>query len=308
MILSRCGKSKTDPRRRLPAHVPGDGRLVPNGGRLPRLRSTPALASRVRVPSVRRGRGTVGDGAGRAQVYGVQRGNLADSRHGVPGHLQAVADVVAGDVVHHQPEEWGERLGPAASAGPGQRRDGLDLAAHAAQGHGAARAGAAHWRHRDRETAVGGPEEGTRGRETETKALVVVATEKRGHAIGRIRVRRIKDGSAKSLRQFIRETIEPGSTIQTDGWRGDAGLEQAHEVMPRVPTVAARLTRWLLGTLHGGIQYQHLDDSLDAFTFRFHRRRAPARGLLFHRLAQQAVAVGPAPCHVIISGPRPLLG
>ena len=174
------------------------------------------------------------------------------------------------------------------------------------------------------ETYVGGPEEGTRGRETEKKAIVVVATEKRGHAIGRIRLRRIKDVSAESLLQFIRETIEPGATIHTDGWRGYAGLadagyphrvtvisagpEQAHEVMPRVHTVAALLKRWLLGTLQGGIQHQHLDYYLDEFTFRFNRRRSQARGLLFHRLAQQAVAVWPAPCHVIISGPRPLLG
>ena len=174
------------------------------------------------------------------------------------------------------------------------------------------------------ETYVGGPEEGKRGRETEKKAIVVVATEKRGHAIGRIRLRRIKDVSAKSLRQFIRETIEPGATIHTDGWRGYAGLadagyphrvtvisagpDQAHEVMPRVHKVAALLKRWLLGTLQGGIQYQHLDYYLDEFTFRFNRRRSQARGLLFHRLAQQAVAIGPAPYHIIISGPGPLLG
>jgi hypothetical protein len=50
----------------------------------------------------------------------------------------------------------------------------------------------------------------------------------------------------------------------------------------------------------GGIQHQHLDCYLDEFTFRFSRRRSQARGLLFHRLAQQAVAVGPAPCHTII--------
>ena len=159
------------------------------------------------------------------------------------------------------------------------------------------------------ETYVGGPEEGKRGRETEKKALVVVATEKRGHAIGRIRLRRIKDVSAKSLRQFIRETIEPGATIHTDGWRGYAGLadagyphrvtvisagpEQAHEVMPRVHKVAALLKRWLLGTLQGGIQYQHLDYYLDEFTFRFNRRRSQARGLLFHRLADSCFTASP---------------
>jgi hypothetical protein len=82
-----------------------------------------------------------------------------------------------------------------------------------------------------------------------------------------------------------------------------AGLEPAHEVMPRVHKVAALLKRWLLGTHHGGMQHQHLDYYLDEFTFRFNRRRSQARGLLFHRLAQQAVAIGPAPYHDIISGP-----
>jgi hypothetical protein len=46
------------------------------------------------------------------------------------------------------------------------------------------------------------------------------------------------------------------------------------------------------------IQHQHLDCYLDEFTF-FNRRRSQARGLLFHRLAQQAVAAGPAPHQII---------
>ena len=78
------------------------------------------------------------------------------------------------------------------------------------------------------------------------------------------------------------------------------GSEPAHEVMPRVHKVAALLKRWLLGTLQGGIQHQHLDYYLDEFTFRFNRRRSQARGLLFHRLVQQAAAVGPTPYHSII--------
>jgi transposase-like protein len=170
------------------------------------------------------------------------------------------------------------------------------------------------------ETYVGGPEEGKRGREIEKKSIVVVAAEKNGRGIGRIRLRRVKDVSAESLLDFIRETVEPGATIHTDGWKGYAGLpiagykhrvtfvsggdEQAHEVMPRVHNVAALLKRWLLGTLQGGVQQQHLDYYLDEFTFRFNRRRSNARGLLFHRLAQQAVAVGPAPYSSIVSGGR----
>jgi hypothetical protein len=48
------------------------------------------------------------------------------------------------------------------------------------------------------------------------------------------------------------------------------------------------------------VQHQHLDYYLDEFTFRFNRRRSNTRGLLFYRLAQQAVAVGPAPYNSII--------
>jgi transposase-like protein len=168
------------------------------------------------------------------------------------------------------------------------------------------------------ETYVGGPEEGKRGREIEKKSIVVVAAEKNGRAIGRIRLKRVPDVSADALLGFIREAADPGATIHTDGWRGYAGLpaagykhhvtvigegdEQAHEIMPRVHKVASLLKRWLLGTLQGGVQHQHLDYYLDEFTFRFNRRRSNTRGLLFYRLAQQAVAVGPAPYSSIIHG------
>ena len=124
-----------------------------------------------------------------------------------------------------------------------------------------------------------------------------------------------------SLLDFIREAVEPGATLHTDGWKSYAGLpsagyqhrvtviggrdQQAHEVMPRVHNVASLLKRWLLGTLQGEIQPQHLDDYLDEFTFRFNRRRSNARGLLFYRLAQQAVAVAPAPYRAIIYGNSP---
>jgi transposase-like protein len=176
------------------------------------------------------------------------------------------------------------------------------------------------------ETYVGGPEEGKRGRQTEDKAIVVVAAEKSGRGIGRIRLRHVADGSADSLSPFVQAVAVPGSTIHTDGWSGYArlptlgyqhqvtvisgGFDPAHVVMPRVHNVASLLKRWLMGTHQGGIQDQHLDYYLDEFTFRFNRRRSQARGLLFHRLAQQAVAVGPAPYHQIIatSDPAPALG
>jgi hypothetical protein len=70
--------------------------------------------------------------------------------------------------------------------------------------------------------------------------------------------------------------------------------------MPRVQLVASLPKRWLIGTHQGGVQHQHLDYYLDGFTFRFNRRRSKVRGLPFHRLAQQAAAVGPAPYHAIV--------
>ena len=50
-----------------------------------------------------------------------------------------------------------------------------------------------------------------------------------------------------------------------------------------------------MGTHHGAVSPEHLDYYLDEFTFRFNRRLARARGLLFYRLLQQAVEVDPVP-------------
>ena len=152
---------------------------------------------------------------------------------------------------------------------------------------------------------------GAQGRSTATKALVVVAAEEVGRGIGRIRMRRIPNASAVSLGGFVQEAIEPGSEVHTDGWhgydrlkgsgyrhrvtylRGDAEL--AMEQLPRVHRVVSLLKRWLLGTHQGAVSPGHLDYYLDEFTFRFNRRRSRHRGMLFFRLAQQAVAVDPVP-------------
>jgi len=137
--------------------------------------------------------------------------------------------------------------------------------------------------------------------------------------LGRIRLQQIGDVSTDSLLPFVQGAVERGAMVHTDGWRGYAGLaaagyqhqvtvlsdgsDPAHEVMPRVHLVASLLKRWLIGTHQGGVQHQHLDYYLDEFTFRFNRRRSKARGLLFHRLAQQALAVGPAPYNAIVKPP-----
>lgn len=63
--------------------------------------------------------------------------------------------------------------------------------------------------------------------------------------------------------------------------------------MPAAHRVASLLQRWLLGTHQGSASPQHLDAYLNEFTFRFNRTNARRRGLLFHRLLEQAVMTPP---------------
>ena len=166
------------------------------------------------------------------------------------------------------------------------------------------------------ETYLGGLEEGVRGRQTASKALIAVAAEEDGKGIGRIRMRRIADASAHSLISFVQESVEPGSVVHTDGWLGYEPLQGSgyihrltflrgqqkspSELLPRVHRVVSLLKRWLLGTHQGAVSIEHLDGYLDEFTFRFNRRKSHSRGKLFYRLAQQAVAVEPIPYKAIV--------
>lgn len=173
------------------------------------------------------------------------------------------------------------------------------------------------------ETLVGGVEEGGGRRHIGKKALVAIAAEVRGDVIGRIRMKRIPDSSAKSLEGFIQESVEPGSTVVTDGLPSYLGLskagykhrqqvqgggEEAVGSLPRVHKVASLLKRWLLGTHQGRVERAHLPYYLDEFVFRFNRRNSRARGLLFFRLAQQAVALQAVSYRHLIGGsegPKP---
>lgn len=167
------------------------------------------------------------------------------------------------------------------------------------------------------ETYLGGVEEGVHGRETEEKSIVVVAAEEDGNGIGRIRLRRVRDVSERSLLPFVQEAVAEGSVVHTDAWSGYNGLEAkgyrhkvtnikrsghlAHELLPRVHRVAALLKRWLLGTHQGAVSPKHLDFYLDEFTFRFNRRASRHRGKLFFRLMQQAVTMKPMTYNHVIA-------
>jgi transposase-like protein len=159
------------------------------------------------------------------------------------------------------------------------------------------------------EAFLGGPRPGKRGRGAAGKTLVVVVAQVDGRRIGRIRLRRVPDASARSLERAIQEAVVPGSVVRTDGLPSYSHLAAAgygHEVvrkeavvgdnlLPRVNRVVALFKRWLLGIHQGAVSCEHPDAYLDEFTFRFNRRLSRHRGKLFYRLVQQAVAIDPVP-------------
>ena len=159
------------------------------------------------------------------------------------------------------------------------------------------------------ETIIGGEAKGP-GRKLDDKFLIGIAAEENGKGIGRIRLRHLPNATRASLHGFIRDTVEPGSVVHTDGFFAYRGLEEfgyehkttvllgrepsaASRLLPRVHGIASLLKRWLLGTHQGAISEKHLPYYLDEFTFRFNRRKSKSRGLLFHRLLAQAMQIAP---------------
>src|SRR5712691_2678490 len=168
------------------------------------------------------------------------------------------------------------------------------------------------------ETYVGGVASGKHGRGAERKTVVLIAVEKRGRGMGRVRFARIPGTSGDSLLPAVEELIEPASVVSTDGHAGYNGVagagyshdrhslyasgDPAHVAMPRVHRIASLLKRWLLGTHRGAVRQQQLDYYLDEFTFRFNRRGSNHRGLLSYRLLEQAVQTEPRPLVRIVGG------
>lgn len=155
------------------------------------------------------------------------------------------------------------------------------------------------------EAYFGGGEEGRPGRGSETKSLVVCAVElvrwtdektrKERVRTGRVRLRLVSDASAASLVPFVKDSVQIGTIVYTDGWSGYStlrakgydhrpaiqGTGKDARYMPHVHRIFSNLKGWLLGTHHGRVTAKHLQAYLNEYTFRFNRRfwRGPA----FHR-------------------------
>lgn len=140
------------------------------------------------------------------------------------------------------------------------------------------------------ETYVGAVQPGRRGRGAKGKALVVAAVEVRGRAAGRARLRKIEHASKKELGTFMKDHVETGAKVNTDGWSGYDKIEKLgyeHDVviestresdaadwLPHVHRVFGNLKAWLGGT-HHGVSPKHMQAYLNEFVFRFNRRRRP---------------------------------
>ena len=140
--------------------------------------------------------------------------------------------------------------------------------------------------------------------------MVLVAVE--GDAkkkLGRVRFRCVAAIDRKTVESFVRDYVEPGATVVTDGLPVydklrcagfdhrphviAAGGEAARKQLDHVHLVISLLKRWLGGTHQGAVTPAHLQAYLDEFAFRFNRRLSQHRGKLFYRLMQQAVTARP---------------
>jgi len=157
---------------------------------------------------------------------------------------------------------------------------------------------------------IGGQKEGTRGRGAEGKMLILVAVEGDVKAkLGRVRFRCIAAIDRSTVESFVRDSVEPGAMVVTDGLSvydrlGAAGYEhrshvvttggeEARQQLEHVHLVISLLKRWLGATHQGAVTPSHLQAYLDEFSFRFNRRLSRHRGNLFYRLMQQAVTTRP---------------
>jgi transposase-like protein len=151
------------------------------------------------------------------------------------------------------------------------------------------------------ETIFGGPATGKKGRgvtQSVHNSLVIGAVEvfryvaKNGMSkekAGRLRLEWITHADAKTIGQFLKDNVVPGTLVRTDGWRGysqtalsgyehmvqvQGGSERAHQLAPHIHRVFSNLKTWLQGT-HHGVGQKYLQGYLNEYVFRFNRRRTP---------------------------------
>jgi len=118
-----------------------------------------------------------------------------------------------------------------------------------------------------------------------------MAVETRDRGTGRARMSVIPDFKSSTLIAFLKQNVESGSIVYTDGLKSFAGLDDAgYKQVPRSQPLRNRptegreicrpladraignLQQWLIGTYHG-VSRDQLQVYVDEFVFRHNRRR-----------------------------------
>lgn len=156
------------------------------------------------------------------------------------------------------------------------------------------------------ETLLGRVAKGApRGRGSD-RAIVVAAVERRskGH-LGSARAEVVPQADAETLVPFVKRHIEPGSRVDTDGWRAyltldeegyrhkrevsHYGRNQPRPVLDGVHLFFSNFKTWVRGRFHG-VSPKYAPGYLAEYTYRFNRRASGAdnfawlaRRLMNHR-------------------------
>ncbi len=142
------------------------------------------------------------------------------------------------------------------------------------------------------ETFIGGLEsnkhqqnktKGTQGRSSKVKTPIVGIIERNGE----LRAKKVDDTSGYSLRPFIVENVEFGSTVNTDEWLGYKGLSRIfkHQIVKHsenefvigdthtnsIEGFWALLKRGIIGIYHS-VSSKHVQNYVDEFVFRYNTR------------------------------------
>jgi transposase-like protein len=164
------------------------------------------------------------------------------------------------------------------------------------------------------ETYIGGNAEAFHGRGADKKVLVVMAVELKGKETGRVRMRALDRATEENLTGFIKDNVEPGSTVITDdgsvysrldklGYVHEIGtVKKGQEALPNAHRTFTLVKRWLLGTYQGTVERKNFEHYLDEYAFRYNRRKARSPGVLFRRLIEQAVVTEPVTRKGLVHG------
>ena len=165
------------------------------------------------------------------------------------------------------------------------------------------------------EVFLGGVDEGS-GRGSASKTLAVCAVEKRGATTTRARFRVVPSRNADDLCGFVRDVVERGSLVITDGLQGYAplvdmgyrhdprtttdgkgrqlktasGKRKAQAHLPKVHRVFSLVGRVIIGAYQGSCGERHLQLYLDEYCFRFNRKRTQTPLGILQALVSRAVA------------------